>query len=76
MKLSNLRCSTKIFSNNALSKACNGRCTAVGEPDNAMKRRKALLSEEELFVRAKVPKASKRASETRAHLGKNRTEHI
>ena len=30
---------------------CNGRCTAVGEPDNEMKRRKALLSEEELLVR-------------------------
>ena len=28
-----------------------GRCTAVGEPENAMKRRKALLSEEELSVR-------------------------
>ena len=28
--------------------ANNGRCTAVGEPENAMKRRKALLAEEEL----------------------------
>ena len=65
MKLSNLRCSTKIFSNNALSKACNGRCTAVGEPENAMKRRKALLSEEGLLVRDNVNKVSKRASETR-----------
>ena len=40
----------------------------VGEPENAMKRRKALLSEEELLVtkeREKVRKASKRASETR-----------
>ena len=38
-----------------------------GEPENAMKRRKALLSEEELIVRKerdKVSKASKRASET------------
>ena len=26
------------------------RCTAVGEPENAMKRRKAVLSEEELLV--------------------------
>ena len=46
-------------------------CTAVGEPDNAMKRihRKALLSEEGLLVgtdRDKVRKTSKRASETRA----------
>ena len=31
--------------------ACNGRCTAVGEPENAMKHRKALLSMEELLVR-------------------------
>ena len=44
--------------------ACNGWCTAVGEPENAMKHRKALLSEEELLVRDKVRKASKRASET------------
>ena len=45
----------------------NARCTAVWEPENAMKRRKALLSEEELLVmkeRDKVRKASKRASET------------
>ena len=43
------------------------RCTAVGKPENAMKRRKALLSEEELLVtkeRDKVCKASKRVSET------------
>ena len=39
--------------------------TAVGEPENAMKCRKTLLSEEELLVRDKVCKASKRASETR-----------
>ena len=45
--------------------ACNGRCTAVGEPENAMKHRKALLSAEELLTRDKVNKASKRASETR-----------
>ena len=41
--------------------------TTVGEPENAMKRRKPLLSEEELLVRKerdKVRKASKRASET------------
>ena len=42
--------------------ACNGRCTAVGEPKNAMKRRKALVSEEELD---NVLKACKKASETR-----------
>ena len=49
------------------SKKRKAQCTAVGEPDNAMKRRKALLSEEELLVtkeRDKVRKASKRASET------------
>ena len=43
------------------------RCTAVGEPENAMKHRKALLSEEELLVRKerdKVRQVSKRASET------------
>ena len=40
--------------------------TAVGKPENAMKRRKALLSEEELLrkERDKVRKASKRASKT------------
>ena len=41
------------------------RCTTVGEPENHSK---AYLSEEELLVtkeRDKVPKASKRASETR-----------
>ena len=40
----------------------------VGEPENAMKHRKALLSEKELLVRKesdKVRKARKRASETR-----------
>ena len=29
--------------------ACNGRCTAVGEPENAMKSRKALVSEEDFL---------------------------
>ena len=50
------------------SKKRKTRCIAVREPENAMKRRKALLSEEELLVtkeRDKVCKASKRASETR-----------
>ena len=52
------------------SKKRKAQCTAVGEPENAVKRRKALglLSEEELLVRNlrdKVRKASKRASETR-----------
>ena len=37
----------------------------LGSLRNAMKRKKALLSEEELLVRDKVNKASKRASETR-----------
>ena len=43
------------------------RYTAVREPENAMKHRKALLPEEELLVgkeRDNVRKASKRASET------------
>ena len=49
------------------SKKRKARCTAVGEPENVMKRRKALLSEEELVrkERGKVRKVSKRASETR-----------
>ena len=41
---------------------------AVGEPENELKRRKTLLSEEELLARKegdKVRKASKRAPETR-----------
>ena len=46
------------------------RCTAVGKPENAMKLRKALLSEEELVrkERDKVRNASKRASETREQI--------
>ena len=44
--------------------ACNGRCAAVGEPEDAMKRRKVLLSGEELAIRDKVRKASKRTCET------------
>ena len=50
------------------SKKRKARCTAVGEPENAMKRGKALLSEEGLLVekeRDKVRKRSKSASETR-----------
>ena len=50
------------------SKKRKARCTAVGEPENAMKRRKALLPEEGLLVGKesdKVRKTSKRASETR-----------
>ena len=48
------------------SKKRKARCTAVGEPENAMKHIKALLSEEELLVRNerdKVRKVSNRASE-------------
>ena len=44
------------------------RCTAVGEPKNTMKHRKALLSEEELLLRKErdtVREVSKRAPETR-----------
>ena len=50
------------------SKKRKAQCTAVWEPENAMKCIKALLSEEELLVtkeRDKGHKASKRASETR-----------
>ena len=44
------------------SKKRKARCTAVGEPENAMKRRKPLLSEEELLVR-KETKSAKRVRE-------------
>ena len=48
------------------SRKRKAQCTTVGGPENALKRRKALLSEEELLVtRDKVRKVSKRASETR-----------
>ena len=50
------------------SKKRKAWCTAVGEPENAMKRRKALLSEEELLARKKrdkVCEVSKTAPETR-----------
>ena len=36
------------------SKKRKARCTAVGEPENTMKRRKALLSEEELLVKSET----------------------
>ena len=42
--------------------ACNGRCTTVGEPENAMKCRKGLVSEGEFLVRDKVRKMSKTES--------------
>ena len=48
------------------SKKKKARCSNVEEPENEMKRRKALLSEEKILVRKerdKVCKASKRASE-------------
>ena len=48
------------------SKKRKAWCTAVGEPENTMKCRKALVSEQELLVtkaRDKVRKASKRVSE-------------
>ena len=53
------------------------RRTAVGEPENAIKCRKALLSEEE-FVRKE---RDKRVRELLKHVsrlctGKNRTEHM
>ena len=46
--------------------AMKAQCTAVGKPENALKRREALLSEEELLVRKerdKVRKSSKRVSD-------------
>ena len=51
-----------------------------GRPHGTTQRRKALLSKEELLVRDKVRKVSKRAPETREQTynctGKNRTKHI
>ena len=44
------------------SKKRKTQCTVVGEPENAMKRSKALLSEEELLVR-KETKSAKRVRE-------------
>ena len=55
--------------------------TTVGEPENTMKHRKALLSEEELLVRKERDKVCK-VRELLKHVsrldctGKNRTEHI
>ena len=60
------------------SKKRKARCTTVGEFENAMKRGKAILSEEELLVtkeRDKVCKVSKRASENMwADFAQGRTE--
>ena len=58
--------------------AWNGWCTAVREHENAIKRRKALLSEEELLVRTK---SAKQVRELLKHVSrlctnKNKTEHI
>ena len=51
-----------------VSKKRKAQCTAVGEPESAMKRRKALLSEEELLlVRKGIDKVGKRASKTHEH---------
>ena len=50
------------------------RRTAVGEPENAMKRRKALLSEEELLRKERVRELLKHVS--RLCTGKNRTKHM
>ena len=62
------------------SKKRKARCTAVGEPENATKRRKALLSEEELLVRKerdKVREVSKRAPEqNRTHMASINTYHL
>ena len=67
------QCNTIVHVKRSVCDCCHAfaskaRCTTVGEPENAMKRRKALLSEEELLVmkeRDEVHKVSKRASETR-----------
>ena len=59
--------------------ASKKRSTAVGEPENAMKRRKALLSEEELLVtkeRDKVRVRELLKHVSRLRTGKNKTEHI
>ena len=55
------------FLYSAFSKKRKAHGTTGGKPDNTMRRRKALLSEEELLVTKegdKVCKVSKRASET------------
>jgi len=57
--------------------ACNGRCTAVGEPENAMKHRRALVSEEELLETKSAKRVRKLLKHVSRHCtGKNRTEHI
>ena len=64
------------------SKKRKARCTAVGEPENAMKRRKAILSEEELLVtKERDTKSAKQVGDLLKHVsrlctGKNRTKHI
>ena len=64
------------------SKKRKAWCTTVGESENVMKRRKTLLSEEELLVtkeRDKVRKASIREllkHVSRLCTNKNRTKHI
>ena len=47
------------------SKKRKARCTAVGEPENELKRRKTLLSEEELLVRKEGDKVPEVSHETR-----------
>ena len=50
------------------SKKRKARCTAVGEPENAVKRRKALLSEEELLVtKERERKSTKQVRELLKH---------
>ena len=46
------------------------QCTAVGEPENTMKRRKALLSEEELLVRKERELAPKVLHFSAVHLNR------
>ena len=58
-------------------RAWNGQCTAIGEPENAMKRRNALVSKEELLG----TKSAKWVRKLLKHMsrfctGKNRTKHV
>ena len=57
--------------------ACNGQCADAGEPEKAIKRRKALVCEEELLE----TKSTKQVRKLLKHMsrpctGKKRTKHM
>ena len=56
--------------------ACIGRCTGVGEPENAMKRRKVLLPEEVIKLETKRVREFLKHDVSSLCTGKNRTKHI